>query len=215
MSGMVNADELMVLAFAVCDERATDAQIERIEEILDGNRAAKLLYLECLDLHSDLEYRGRRFGLHRPVAEKIITAQIGEFLPDQLLAEPAAHPGGDGPAAAHGTVPVIGYPWLPLSLVSSVHGRLMRWPGSCWSLASWQPGHGACPVIARTLNSPAACRLACRFRPPRPRPPGKRRHLQSSRKGRPIFGRPLALRGSWARPPPRSRRGRSSAGSRQ
>ena len=120
MSGMVNADELMVLAFAVCDERATDAQIERIEEILDGNRAAKLLYLECLDLHSDLEYRGRRFGLHRPVAEKIITAQIGEFLPDQLLAEPAAHPGGDGPAAAHGTVPVIGYPWRPLSLVSSV-----------------------------------------------------------------------------------------------
>ncbi len=120
MSGMVNADELMVLAFAVCDERATDAQIERIEEILDGNRAAKLLYLECLDLHSDLEYRGRRFGLHRPVAEKIITAQIGEFLPDQLSAEPAAHPGGDGPAAAHGTVPVIGYPWLPLSLVSSV-----------------------------------------------------------------------------------------------
>ena len=55
MPGMANDEELMILAFAVCDERATDAQIEQLEEILDGNRAAKLLYLGCLDLHSQLE----------------------------------------------------------------------------------------------------------------------------------------------------------------
>jgi hypothetical protein len=57
----------MTLAFAVCDGRATDAEIEELESILDGDRAAKLLYLACLDLHSDLEYHGRRFGLDRRV----------------------------------------------------------------------------------------------------------------------------------------------------
>ena len=154
MSGIVNNDELMILAFAVCDERATNAQIEQIEDILDGNRAAKLLYLKCLNLHSQLEHRGRRFGLHRPIVEK-----IRECLPDELSAgkRGQAHyvrstlralP-ANGACSLFSPVPALGSPSLLLSLVNPAPwaayamaglflavGVLAAW---AWSLSGGHP----------------------------------------------------------------------------
>ena len=50
-------DELIELAFAVGDGTATDAEIDRVEELLADDPAAPLLYLQCLELHFDM---GRR-----------------------------------------------------------------------------------------------------------------------------------------------------------
>ena len=77
-----HADLLISLAFAVCDGRATEEQVGQLDGLLDGDPAARLLYLECLDLHSELEYRGRRFGLDRR-----IVAAAGEPVPQEPLAQ--------------------------------------------------------------------------------------------------------------------------------
>ena len=69
------------MAFAVCDGTATDEQIGRVEAILTGDPAAALAYLECLDLHFDLERRGQRSGLDRRAVER-----IGSGLPTELHA---------------------------------------------------------------------------------------------------------------------------------
>ena len=79
MPGGADYDELIELAFAVCDGTATDEQIGRVEAILTGDPAAALAYLECLDLHFDLERRGRRSGLDRRAVER-----IGSGLPTEL-----------------------------------------------------------------------------------------------------------------------------------
>jgi len=47
--------ELIDLAFAVCDGVASDKQIERIEQLLTGDPAARLLYLQCVEMHLDME----------------------------------------------------------------------------------------------------------------------------------------------------------------
>jgi hypothetical protein len=47
--------ELIDLAFAVCDGIASDEQIERIEQLLATNPAARLTYLQCLELHQDMD----------------------------------------------------------------------------------------------------------------------------------------------------------------
>ena len=77
-----HADLLISLAFAVCDGRATEEQVGQLDGLLDGDPAARLLYLECLDLHSELEYRGRRFGLDRR-----IVAAAGEPMPQEPSAQ--------------------------------------------------------------------------------------------------------------------------------
>ena len=51
--------ELIDLAFAVCDGIASEEQIGRIEEILAADPAARLLYLQCLEMHFDMDRRRR------------------------------------------------------------------------------------------------------------------------------------------------------------
>ena len=91
MPGGADYDELIELAFAVCDGTATDEQIGRVEAILTGDPAAALAYLECLDLHFDLERRGRRSGLDRRAVER-----IGSGLPTELHAAAISDRSDDG-----------------------------------------------------------------------------------------------------------------------
>ncbi len=50
-------DELIDLAFAVCDGTAVDAQVDRIEELIAGDPKSRLLYLQCLELHFEMQHR--------------------------------------------------------------------------------------------------------------------------------------------------------------
>ena len=218
MSGIVNNDELMILAFAVCDERATDAQIEQIEDILDGNRAAKLLYLKCLNLHSQLEHRGRRFGLHRPIVEK-----IRECLPDELSARKGdrhimcAAPSRALPAnGACSLFPrcrssVPGRCFCPSSIRR--HGRLMRWPGFS---GGWRSGSLGVEPVRRspglsTRRRHADGRADCGYRGPGRRETGDSPN-PPERADRSSVANPL--RTTRARPLLPSRPRRSSGGSR-
>ncbi len=60
MSSGFNHRELIDLAFAVCDGVASEEQIERVEEILTADPAARLLYLQCLEMHFDMDRRHGR-----------------------------------------------------------------------------------------------------------------------------------------------------------
>jgi len=51
MSETFDQQELVELAFAVCDGAATNSQIARLEEILTADLNALLLYLQCVELH--------------------------------------------------------------------------------------------------------------------------------------------------------------------
>jgi hypothetical protein len=55
MSELPWQDELRDLAFAICDGTATDQQLDRTDELLAGDPRAPLLYLQCLDLHFEME----------------------------------------------------------------------------------------------------------------------------------------------------------------
>ena len=59
-------DELVDLAFAVCDGEASDEQIGRVEELLAGDPAARLLYLQCLELHFDIGCRASMAANRQP-----------------------------------------------------------------------------------------------------------------------------------------------------
>ncbi len=48
-------NDLIDLAFAVCDGAATDEQIRQIELIVSRDPAARLLYLQCLELHFEMD----------------------------------------------------------------------------------------------------------------------------------------------------------------
>ena len=48
-------NDLIDLAFAVCDGTATDEQIRAIEAIVSRDPAARLLYLQCLELHFEMQ----------------------------------------------------------------------------------------------------------------------------------------------------------------
>lgn len=50
-------EELFELAFAVCDNRADDEQIDRLEQLLTSEPSFPLLYLQCLELHADMHRR--------------------------------------------------------------------------------------------------------------------------------------------------------------
>jgi hypothetical protein len=64
-------DELVDLAFAVCDGTASDEQIERTEELLAGDPGLRLLYLQCLELHFEM---GRRRST--PTGEERLQPEI-------------------------------------------------------------------------------------------------------------------------------------------
>jgi probable HAF family extracellular repeat protein len=55
-------DELVELAFAVCDATASDEQIDRLEALLADQPAARLLYLQCLELHFEIGRRPMPLG---------------------------------------------------------------------------------------------------------------------------------------------------------
>ena len=57
MSDDSRHDELIDLAFAVCDGTATDDQIATAEELIADDSAARLLYLQCMELHFEMDYR--------------------------------------------------------------------------------------------------------------------------------------------------------------
>ncbi|MEN6406748.1 MAG: LamG-like jellyroll fold domain-containing protein [Thermoguttaceae bacterium] len=50
-------DELVNLAFAVCDDAAGDADIGRLESLLATDPVTRLLYLQCVELHLELNDR--------------------------------------------------------------------------------------------------------------------------------------------------------------
>ena len=117
MPGNTNYDELVRLAFAVCDGRATDAELDQVDEILTGDPAAALVYLECLDLHSDLEYRGRRFGLDRRIVERIEECEQDKQ-PATATADPDDEPIADAPPITRH--PALHFPVLDLLPAGSV-----------------------------------------------------------------------------------------------
>jgi hypothetical protein len=47
--------EVEELVWALLDEYATDAQIRRLEELLLADKEARLVYLTCVRIHSELQ----------------------------------------------------------------------------------------------------------------------------------------------------------------
>lgn len=63
-------NELVDLAFAVCDGVATDEQIERIEQLLAGNPDAQVLYLQCIEMHLDMDRHVSTFDASSTVDDR-------------------------------------------------------------------------------------------------------------------------------------------------
>ena len=183
MPGEANYDELIDLAFAVCDGTATDAQVKHVEEILTGDPAAALCYLECLDLHFDLDYRGRRSGLDRRAVQRIGKCTRHE-LPAGARIGDEDEPAADAPPLPHSPATVhppealdapLPTPGATLSPFPSPLSPLYYLLGSvlCSYLAAalilgsavvaawaWNAsgGYGVVAVAARTLTPvPRAC----------------------------------------------------------
>jgi hypothetical protein len=49
-------DEVQDLVWALVDERATDRQIRRLENLCRQNAEARRTYVKCMQLHADLHY---------------------------------------------------------------------------------------------------------------------------------------------------------------
>ena len=78
-------NELIDLAFAVCDGAASDQQVDRIEELIAGDPEARLLYLQCLELHFEMHHRAGGGGREKVASEKGLEISISQLPNPQIL----------------------------------------------------------------------------------------------------------------------------------
>jgi hypothetical protein len=75
-------DEVQELTWMMIDDQATDDDVERLERLLLENDEARKVYVNCIQMHVDLQYLlgGKRFTLPklppRPIGQKDAVEQI-------------------------------------------------------------------------------------------------------------------------------------------
>jgi hypothetical protein len=132
-------NELVELAFAVCDGTASDAQLDQVEEFLAADPAARLLYLQCLELHFEMD---RRTGCRQRAAgdgrkcprTRSFGAASGEKTAEDGILGPD-HPGLEDADSQYLHIPPAVRPFNPgHAPIAPVHG-VFAYLSSGWPAA--------------------------------------------------------------------------------